>query len=209
MWLINLFKTIFSFFSKKPTDAPVVVAPAPVVQLDPTNRNWPALSWEKDNPSRATWSGHLQALVESLLSSFEKAADIKRFRPDYEFLSHEQRVAMWAEMIVKISYFESSWKPALHYGEPPPLGYDSIGLLQLSYEDTQYAEFCELDRKAKSLEDPIKNLSCGVKIMAKLVAKYGAISTPSNKGAAAYWSVLREGHKIDEIATHVKSIKFG
>jgi hypothetical protein len=81
---------------------------------------------------------------------------------------------------------------------------DSIGLVQLSYEDEPIYYLEHLDRDAKSLEDPLVNLRCGVKIMSTLVAKDGVVASSeggTHRGGARYWSVLRAGagHHLDEI----------
>lgn len=165
------------------------------------------LSWERAHPERLAWSNALIALIgQKLFAQFDKAQDASRFCAKYGRLTQGQKTLVWAELIVWTAYYESSWKPAEHFKEPPPLGYDSIGLLQLSYEDTQYS-FCDLKRSTKSLEDPIKNLDCGARIMALLVNKYGFVSN-GHQGAAAYWSTLRAGHKIDQIAAHVGALGF-
>ena len=61
-------------------------------------------------------------------------------------------------------------------------------------------------KNAKSLEDPLVNLRCGVRIMCTLVAKDGVIASSDggrHRGGARYWSVLRvgAGHHLDEIRT--------
>ena len=75
-------------------------------------------------------------------------------------------------------------------------------MLQLSYEDEPNHHLEHLDRAAKSLEDPLVNLRCGVQIMSNLVSKHGVVASSNgnqHRGGAAYWSVLRAGHKIDDI----------
>jgi hypothetical protein len=105
-----------------------------------------------------------------------------------------------------MALYESEFKPETVYREPAPLNIDSIGLLQLSYEDKAGYPFCNLDRKKNNLKDPINNLDCGVKIFAHLINKWGYISTPSNKGAAAYWSTLREKRTgLSKIISRVKT----
>ena len=125
-----------------------------------------------------------------------------QFAPGYSGLSASNQVRFWAELFVAIARFESNWKPNTIFHEPPPLGVDSVGLLQLSYEDERNHHLEHLDRTAKSLENPLVNLRCGVKIMSNLVAKDGVVAssgTNGHRGGARYWSVLRAGHKIDDI----------
>ena len=76
-----------------------------------------------------------------------------------------RQIKFWAELFIAIARFESNWRPHEIFHEPPPLGVDSVGLLQLSYEDEPVYRLEHLDRNVKSLEDPLVNLRCGVKIM--------------------------------------------
>jgi hypothetical protein len=85
---------------------------------------------------------------------------------------------------------------------------DSVGLLQLSYEDEPVYHLEHLDRGVKSLEDPLVNLRCGVKIMSALVARDGIVASSeggTHRGGGRYWSVLRVGHHIDEIRNGVRA----
>jgi hypothetical protein len=88
------------------------------------------------------------------------------------------------------------------------VGVDSVGLLQLSYEDEPIYHLEQLDRNTRSLEDPLVNLRCGVKIMSTLVAKDGVVASSNggkHRGGARYWSVLRPGHHIDDIRNAAKA----
>jgi hypothetical protein len=164
-----------------------------------------SLSWEAGAPSRKPWTNKVLATVEPRKDIFFKAKDITRFCPRFNSLSASGKINAWAELIVGMVKYESSFNPNSIYREPPPLGIDSIGLLQLSYEDKANYPFCNLDRKTKNLQDPINNLDCGIKIMSTLLSRYGYISTPSNKGMAAYWSVVRESRPaFKKIISHVK-----
>lgn len=109
--------------------------------------------------------------------------------------------------MVAISWHESKWHPNEIYHEPPPLGVDSVGLLQLSYEDEKPYGLEPLSRVAKSLQDPLVNLRCGVKIIAKLVAHDKVVESNSGKkfgGASRYWSVIRQGHHLEDIKRAVR-----
>lgn len=184
------------------TTAPAVVTTSPTHDSTPDVH----LSWEVNHPERAEWSAALLKMSDQVFPKVKSASDIKRFCPGYASLSDANKKLAWAELIIQVAYFESSWNPHSIYHEPPPLSVDSVGLLQLSYEDTHY-KYCELNRASKSLEDPIKNLQCGFQILAQLTEKYGAISTPANKGAAAYWSTLRESRKLPDVIKRMKILK--
>jgi hypothetical protein len=121
-------------------------------------------------------------------------------------------VEVLSTIAVAVAKRESNYKPGLHYGEPPPLGYDSIGLFQLSYEDG--FSWCTLDRTAKSLEDPINNIRCAVPEMAGLVKRDRVIAKGATKsdarGLARYWSVVREGpsHHLAEIRASAAALPY-
>ena len=81
----------------------------------------------------------------------------------------------------------------------------SVGLLMLSYKKGEQAAYSyePLDVKAKSLENPLVNLRCGVKVLTYWVKQDGVIAEGGDgdpAGAARYWSVLREGKKHHIIA---------
>ena len=160
------------------------------------------LSWDS-NPERKAWSSQLLESVASAKHELERG-NPELFAPGYSGLGAQAQIKFWAELFVAMAKFESSWKPHEIFHEPPPLGVDSVGLLQLSYEDEPRYHLEHLDRNAKSLEDPLVNLRCGVKIMSTLVAKDAVIASSDggkHRGGARYWSVLRAGagHHLDEI----------
>ncbi len=155
------------------------------------------LPWEKAHPERKAWSNALMSDLSDHLASFGSARDIGSFCPNYARLSAADRVWVIATIAVAIAKFESNFNPRQHFGEPPPLGYDSIGLFQLSYEDG--FKWCRMNRAAKSLEDPVTNIACTVPEMARLVATDRVLAAGTNsrntRGLARYWSVVRRGEK--------------
>jgi len=76
------------------------------------------------------------------------------------------------------------------YMEPPPLGYTSDGLLQLSIED-EAGYKCGFTTR-ESVRHPIRNLYCGVKILNKIqnLSKFKGKSIYYQAGQ--YWSVMRD-----------------
>jgi hypothetical protein len=158
------------------------------------------LTWDT-RPERKAWSAHLLESVASTKQGLDRG-NPDQFVPGYSGLATSGQIKFWAELFVAIARFESSWRPHEIFHEPPPLGVDSVGLLQLSYEDEPIYHLEHLDRSAKSLEDALVNLRCGVKIMSTLVARDGIVASSDggkHRGGARYWSVLRVGHHIDEI----------
>lgn len=170
----------------------------------------PLLSWDSV-ADRKTWSDELLAAVDTYLPELEKGKP-NDYIAGYNGLSKAKKRIFWAELIISMAKYESNWDPHGIYHEPPPLSVDSIGLLQLSYEDeTSYKFSVVLNREQKNLEDPLINLRCGVFILARWLAKDGTIAAGSTgrdaRGGARYWSVLRQGakHKYPQIRERVKT----
>jgi hypothetical protein len=155
----------------------------------------PVLRWESGHPERKAWSDELRQAVDNELSTLEKARDIQSFAPNYLSLSRAQRIEVWASIFVGMARFETvpPYDPTCHYREAD--GYDSIGLLQLSFRN-QWFYGCESMSSATELEDPLTNIRCGVRVMAFLTDRDKVIASGSgktSKGGASYWSTLRDG----------------
>jgi hypothetical protein len=180
-----------------------VAAPTPVA-FDPVKST--SLSW--DNVlARKAWSTQLIASVTDRIAQLEQA-NPNAFIDGYNTLSSALRIKFWAEMLIAIAKFESNWNPHDIFHEPPPLGVDSIGLLQLSYQDQANYKLEPLSEAARSLEDPLVNLRCGVTIFATLVGQDRTVASSVSgkfRGAARYWSTLRAGHKLDQIVALTKN----
>ncbi|MQA20923.1 transglycosylase SLT domain-containing protein [Rugamonas rivuli] len=166
------------------------------------------LSWDQ-KPERKAWSKQLLGSVQANLTSLE-LGNPDGFIQGYSGLSADLKLKFWSELIVAMAFRESSWNPHSIYHEPPPLGIDSIGLLQLSYEDEGPYGLEPLSRQAHSLEDPLVNLRCGVTVLVKLLAHDHVVELTSGstyKGAPRYWSVMRPGpkHHLEEIRTKVRT----
>ena len=166
-----------------------------------------ALSWD-DAPKRKTWSFQLIDSISMRKAQLDQG-NPEAFLAGYNTLSAPQQIKFWAELLIAVAKFESDWNPHDIFHEPPPLNNDSIGLFQLSYSDEVPYKLEHLDPGAKSLEDPLVNLRCGVKIFATLVAKDRTVASSNShehRGAARYWSVLRTGanHHLDDIKALTK-----
>lgn len=164
-----------------------------------------ALSWDTE-AERKAWSAELLKSIRAHKADLD-LGNPDAFIPGYVKLSPDQQVTFWAELIISMAKHESNWNPQTKYLEPAPLNIYSVGLLQLSYEDQPAYKLEPLDKEKKSLEDPLVNLRCGVKIMARLVSKDGVVASGTKKqsrGAARYWSVLRTGAKLDQIKARTK-----
>lgn len=113
-------------------------------------------------------------------------------------LTDKQQINVLAEVISQMSLYESGWNPKTDFTEKS-MGIDKItgkqvvstGLLQLSYQDTQWykdeAKRCGVDYKKSNLYDAKVNLCFGIGIMTKLVKNKSKIVLTS-----PYWSVIRD-----------------
>lgn len=158
------------------------------------------LSWDTD-PGRVAWSTQLLSSVAESLAQLEKG-NPEGFISGYNALSSDLKPKFWAELLIGIAKFESSWNPKEIFHEPPPLSIASVGLLQLSYQDQTTYNLEPISEAAKSLEDPLVNLRCAVKILETLLVRDGVLASSINgkyRGATRYWSVIRAGHKVDQI----------
>jgi len=179
-----------------------VQAPAqsPFDPLQPTTLSW-------DNVlARKAWSAQLLTSLNASLPQLEQG-NPDTFLNGYSALSSALRLKFWAELLIAVAKFESNWDPHNIFQEPASLGVLSVGLLQLSYEDQHNYNLEPLSRAAKSLEDPLINLRCGVIIFTTLVVRDKTIASSASgksRGAAAYWSTLRAGHKVDQIIALIK-----
>lgn len=171
-------------------------------------REMPHLSWEKNHPERRAWSEAAFHYLSGSLDALDMARDTSRLHPQYSHLTREQRIALWAELISATAYYESGWNPRDVYHEPPSLGVDSIGLMQVSVED-QSAE-TEFHYTAEDLKVPEKNLRLSVAIFDRQVRHRGLIFLP-HSGGGCYWSTLCPGHRNDKsqkIIGTIRSLRF-
>lgn len=221
--------------SETPGDSEVVPAPPatepppveePPISTPPSLGKMEPLSWESaKRPEAVSWSQYsFQVIDEEAFVDLDKANDATLFCPKYNSLTQTQKINFWGGLFAAMAKFESSWKPTLRYHEST-MGTDPItkqpvyseGLLQLSYQDVQWAPYCEFDWSKdkylaptdpkKTIFDPYKNLRCGILIMANQIRRRGAIVVSTG----VYWAVLRQGgkyQKINEIAAITKQLKF-
>lgn len=166
------------------------------------------LAWEMGHAERASWSEHLNNAMKANLATFNGAKDVTDFCPKWITLDNDQKVLVLSTMAVEIARYESSFNPNSIYHEPPPLGIDSIGLYQLSYEDK--FSWCLMDRKAKTLQNPLINIECAVPAMASLARRDGYIAKGSSGGGrlglSRYWSVMWTNKKKSNILSVTKAL---
>jgi hypothetical protein len=164
-----------------PNLPPSVPSPNPPPSASTTNYN--SAVWVKVKNSN-TWTDAVIAAVDSQITSFERARDVEDFCPGYSKASKHSHETCWLRLIGGVVEFESSFNPTDSFKEPS--GDMSVGLLALSPNE------CANAPTEAALKDPVKNLVCGITIMARLIATDGFIDGPvSGRGASAYWSTLR------------------
>lgn len=204
-----------------PTVAPDPGSPAPA------NENaykMTPLAWESTKyPERKAWSQHLQKIIlEDWSSLLPGTDDITNFCPRYNTLDNNERANVWAQIFVAIAKYESAYSPVSRMQETT-MGTDPVtrqpvyseGLLQLSYQDIQWAPWCKFNWNVdkmlsatdpkKTILDPFLNLDCGVGIMAKQIKSKGAIVVSSG----VYWAVIKSGgryQQINNIQSMVKAL---
>jgi len=166
----------------------------PVAQLKPTAK----LSWEINHPERAFWSDALMNQITLNFDSFAKAKDSKFFMPNFESLSRNEKIRIWAEIMVWLAYYESSWNPlsySIDVGSPKDKDTWSVGLYQLSVVD---GPIKKLGYSFKDLQDPIKNITGGVAIFVRQFNKYGVWLIFGGPSQGLYFATLHPGGKYDK-----------
>jgi hypothetical protein len=139
-------------------------------------------AWDSTSGS-AAWSVEVLTELSLHRAKFEQARDVEDFCPAYSSATDYQKDTCWLRVISAMAYFESTFRPGATYLESS--GRTSVGLLMMA------ADQCPNANSVEKLKDPIANLQCALPRLENLVARDSALSGAGNKGAAAYWSVLR------------------
>jgi hypothetical protein len=134
------------------------------------------------------------------------------FYPNLEHFDSDTKY--WQNVVKAICYAESNfnmistfWEKDLGkngYDKVTGMKYLSEGLMQLSYSDAKYYN-CDfdlaIDRKkdeydqTKTIFNPLKNISCGLNILDKMVGKNGGYIFNTNN----YWAVLKPNNKRHKV----------
>jgi hypothetical protein len=135
------------------------------------------------------WTDVVLQVVRQTRPKLERARDISDFCPSYNSADTHQQEDCWVRLISAVAFFESGFNPADTFEEPS--GTMSVGLLALSPSE------CSDAPGIGDLKNPVKNLLCGVHKMAYLINRDGFVDGPAgSRGAAAYWSTLREHYSV-------------
>lgn len=164
-------------------DEPVMPPPAPP-RSTPTPGSYHKGALWKHVAGSESWTNAVLAIVQARRFDFEQARDIETFCPGYLTATQAQRDICWLRIVGSIVEFESSFRPAARpFCEGD--GVYSVGLMALSTGE------CPNAMTIPEMMDPVKNLTCGVERMARLIKRDHVISE-NNLGASAYWSTLRK-----------------
>jgi hypothetical protein len=161
--------------------------------INPINQDLPGEIQTSNSHRAAVWSAIADsdkwtevalAEIRAHLSELESAKDIAEFCPGYAAANEQSREICWLRLVGAVVKFESGFNPNDKFLEAN--GNWSIGLLALS------AHECPNAPTNEALRNPLKNLTCGIDMMASLIERDGFIAGPARaRGAASYWSTLR------------------
>lgn len=175
----------------KPAPPPPPVPPRRPKQLVPAQR--PVAAYHR----AAIWSKYANTLswtttalkeIRRQMPMLERARDKNDFCPAYNRASMYHREICWLRLIGGLVEHESGFNAATSFIEAN--GDASIGLFSLSTGECKFAPTADLLRNA------LLNMHCGIGLMARLIYDQGFIDGPeSSRGAASYWSVLRDPYR--------------
>lgn len=167
-----------------------VIAGAPSVRPRIRPDYVPATRWG-DGAAARTWTRATMAAVADRGLDSVVPADIATWCPAYEGNGPAQRQAFWVGMMSALSQYESGQNPAAVGG-----GGSWYGLLQIM-PATAAGSGCDATTGA-ALQDPVANLSCAARIMARTVKRDGVVA--DGGGVAADWGPMSRADKAAAMA---------
>lgn len=192
---------------------PVSPKPTPTSTPPSSEVSYLSLYWENTtapHPERKPWSQQVSRYVDENMETIGAAKDLTYFCPKYQTLDRQKKIKAVAELIASVIYFESSYNPVSWMTETT-MGIDPVtgkqvksqSLMQLSYQDKNWAPWCQFDwEKDKHLSPsdpkatinvPAINLGCGLPILNNQIKKRGVFAAKEG----VYWAVLRGGDKYE------------
>jgi hypothetical protein len=162
--------------------------------------------WEGKHPDGRDWTLFTYKEVSKVAAKLATTTptDYKDFCPEYKSLSDENKRNFWVYLLSSMAQLESNFNPSLSYREAFRDGSGnyvmSRGLLQISIESGN-AYGCGF-KSQSDLNDPYRNLSCGLRVLNKWVVNDKRIAgsvSGSWRGGSRYWSVLRTATKVNSI----------
>ena len=176
------------------------VVAQPVIRPRARSDVLPRMAWGQ-KPGTAIWTraalsalqGHAAPLAQSV------PRDIADWCPAYPQADAAQRRAFWAGFASTLARYESTYRAAAVGG-----GGLYHGLLQI-LPATAAGYGCHA-RNGAALQNGAANLSCGLRIMARTVARDGVIAVQSGRwrGVAADWGPIRDAGKRAQMQAWLK-----
>lgn len=183
-------------------------APAPAMKAAPAT----PIEEKKEELGGNTWDPHWDVLVEQALPadmlSAQAAHAVRSYCPNFGSEAEADKRAFWAYLFQALAGAEAGLDPKVdvHHTEPALAKTDTVskrpvrqeGLMQVTYEDAdRYG--CDFDWASdrtlaehdpnRSILQPGRNLSCGVKIMENQIITQGKPLL----SRTSYWSTLQPG----------------
>ncbi|WP_188789147.1 transglycosylase SLT domain-containing protein [Salipiger pallidus] len=151
---------------------------------------------------RTNWSVAALAALRGPAANLPEIVptDISTWCPTYETAGRDQREAFWVGLVSTLAKHESTYRPAVVGG-----GGRWYGLLQI-LPSTARAYGCQA-RSGEALKNPALNLSCGLRIMARTVARDGVVSQ-NMRGVAADWGPFHSRTKREDMIAWTRSQPF-
>lgn len=155
-------------------------------------------AWSAQNRD-GSWTRAAEAAVAQSVLPKIVPQDVSDFCPTYKRLKPKERHKFWVGLMSAMAKPESNFDPNTYFKErftdAKGRRVISRGLLQISIESANQKRYdCDIPH-AELLHDPVVNLNCGVKILAKWVKEDGIIASQAtqgtHKGGGRYWSTLR------------------
>ena len=176
-------------------------APADTLSTKSYTSSQPPMRWDH-RPEAAGWTEAALAALGGHGAVLERLepADVARFCPGYPDAGPEARRAFWAGLFSALAKHESTWRPDAAGG-----GGRWLGLLQIA-PATARGYGCRA-RSADALFDGTANLSCGVRIAARQVARDNEIvGGPGRwRGLARDWAPFRSAAKVEDMAAWTRA----
>lgn len=154
--------------------------------------------WESKSPDFKLWTEHVNTEIQTLGAKLVQTTpkDYAAYCPNYKNLNLLQREEFWIFLLSAMVRYESNFNTNATYKEnfkdSKGKYIISRGLLQLSIESSR-AYACGFNNEAE-IHDPLRNLSCGLRILNKWVGQdlyIGSRVHSKWRGGSRYWSVLR------------------
>ena len=158
----------------------------------------PAARWGNEGTS-ALWTRVVQSSLRAHASNLPRLTpqDIADWCPGYPTASIQQREAFWVGLVSSLVKHESTFRPTAVGG-----GDLWYGLMQI-FPSTARLYKCRATT-GSALKSGPANLSCGLRIMAKTVARDKVVSRKM-RGVAADWGPFHSSKKRNDMMNWTKS----